>query len=309
MAKGTRSPSFAAQSGYAFGRRKSWPVKRLIDRRVEDDSSVSYLVEWEGTNTKGDPWPNSWQPARNVSEDLQKDFELGHSVLSRCDLEGIDLAPMLDLARVKLGNALKALKHGDLARDHTIDLECVAHESIARAFLMMVSSPDALPLFSSATSKRDRTGTDRLPIIETGGDGAVQVQYLQMEQIAKFASLEETFGKDKAKGLLIHNLGRASNVDMQAVALPLVFTAKPHKKVSRAMVMTMKFNTVLINGAYGTPRFPRTLKGALKQSKNRDKVVQYIRKVTPRSHPLFSKGWTKLPITSYELPDAQAVPA
>ena len=133
----------------------------------------------------------------------------------------IDLAPMLDLARVKLGNALKALKHGDLARDHTIDLECVAHESIARAFLMMVSSPDALPLFSSATSKRDRTGTDRLPIIETGGDGAVQVQYLQMEQIAKFASLEETFGKDKAKGLLIHNLGRASNVDMQAVALPL----------------------------------------------------------------------------------------
>ena len=33
----------------------------------------------------------------------------------------IDLAPMLDLARVKLGNALKALKHGDLARDHTID--------------------------------------------------------------------------------------------------------------------------------------------------------------------------------------------
>ena len=83
---------------------------------------------------------------------------MGHSVLSRCDLEGIDLAPMLDLARVKLGNALKALKHGDLARDHTIDLECVAHESIARAFLMMVSSPDALPLFSSPTSKRDRTG-------------------------------------------------------------------------------------------------------------------------------------------------------
>ena len=109
--------------------------------------------------------------------------------------------------------------------------------------------------------------------------------------------------------MLIHNLGRASNVDMQAVALPLVFTAKPHKKVRRAMVVTMKFNTVLINGAYGTPRFPRTLKGALKQSKNRDKVVQYIRKVTPRSHPLFSKGWTKLPITSYELPDAQAVPA
>ena len=156
-----------------------------------------------------------------MSKDLQKDFELGHSVLSRCDLEGIDLAPMLDLARVKLGNALKALKHGDLARDHTIDLECVAHESIARAFLMMVSAPDALPLFSAATSKRDRTGTDRLPIIETGGDGAMQVQYLQMEQIAKCASLEETFGKDKAKGLLIHNLGRASNVDMQAVALPL----------------------------------------------------------------------------------------
>ena len=60
VAKGTRSPSFAAQSGYAFGRRKSWPVKRLIDRRVEDDSSVSYLVEWEGTNAKGDPWANSW---------------------------------------------------------------------------------------------------------------------------------------------------------------------------------------------------------------------------------------------------------
>ena len=45
VAKWIASPSFAAQSGYAFGRRKSWPVKRLIDRRVEDDSSVSYLVE------------------------------------------------------------------------------------------------------------------------------------------------------------------------------------------------------------------------------------------------------------------------
>ena len=90
---------------------------------------------------------------------------------------------------------------------------------------------------------------------------------------------------------------------------PLLFTAKPNQKSDGTFSVTMKFNTVFINGKFGTPRFPRALKGMIKSVKTRDKVVKYVRKMVPPAHHLHQAGWTKLPIAKYELAAEIAVPS
>ena len=116
-------------------------------------------------------------------------------------------------------------------------------------------------------------------------------------------------GKNNGKGALRFNMGRSSNEDLQVVAPPLLFTAKPNQKSDGTFSVTMKFNTVFINGKFGTPRFPRALKGLIKSTKTRDKVVKYVRKMAPPAHHLHQAGWTKLPITEYELAAEIAVPS
>ena len=282
-----------------------WEVKNILECR-EGETGTEYLIEWE---PDGDhEWDNSWEPEEGLNEAAVQEYHTRAEVLGARSINGLEVAPLIGYVREQLAGVLKALKHGSLASYHTIPLDCVALAPLTRAFFELVARPAALPQIGSKTSTRDRTAVPALPI-ERLDDGSMQISYVKMTDIAKFTSLEETsIGKHNAKGALIHNLGRDFNVDVQSVALPLVFSATPNPKVKGTFKVTMKTNTVFFNGAYGTPRFPRTLKGAIKQQSKRDDVVAYVRKVLPRSHPLHGKGWTKLPIPQYELPDATAVP-
>ena len=95
---------------------------------------------------------------------------------------------------------------------------------------------------------------------------------------------------------------------MQVVAPPLVFTAKPDRKTDGTFNVTMAFNTVFINGKFGTPRFPRATKGLIKKKRIRNSVVKYVRSKVPNGHHLATAGWKQLPISQYELSAEAAVP-
>ena len=244
-----------------------WEVKNILECR-EGETGTEYLIEWE---PDGDhEWDNSWEPEEGLNEAAVQEYHTRAEVLGARSINGLEVAPLIGYVREQLAGVLKALKHGDLASFHSIPLDCVALAPLTRAFFELVARPAALPQIGSKASMRDRIAVPALPI-ERLDDGSMQVVYLNMYDIAKFASLEEQMGKDKAKGALVHNMGRAFNYDVQSVALPLVFSAKPNSKVKGTFKVTMKFNTVFINGAFGTPRFPRALKGAIKHNSKRDK--------------------------------------
>eukprot|EP00307_Rebecca_sp_RCC1486_P014021 CAMPEP_0119407136 /NCGR_PEP_ID=MMETSP1335-20130426/1162_1 /TAXON_ID=259385 /ORGANISM="Chrysoculter rhomboideus, Strain RCC1486" /LENGTH=319 /DNA_ID=CAMNT_0007431229 /DNA_START=342 /DNA_END=1298 /DNA_ORIENTATION=- len=46
-----------------------------IVRKEERKGVVGYIVRWEGVDTSGRPWPESWQPRANLTEDLVLEFE------------------------------------------------------------------------------------------------------------------------------------------------------------------------------------------------------------------------------------------
>ena len=122
-------------------------------------------------------------------------------------------------------------------------------------------------------------------------------------------ALEDSLGDIKAKGALRFDMGQSSNVDMQCVAMPLVLTAKPNPRARGCVVVSLKFPTVHVNGAFGSLRFPAMLKGMLKKHAHRDQVVMYIRHHVPRLHYLRRTGWCGMAYDEYELADDVAVPA
>jgi len=265
------------------------------------------LVAWE-PDENGDEYQDSpsWEPEHGLPPAEVEIYTTRREVLTTRSCKGLDVRPLIAFVRHQLGGVLKALNRGELASMHSVPLDCMALAPIARAFMELVACPKALPRFTNQVSKVDRLAMPRLRVVHAA-DGSMQVTYKSMDDIAAFCSLQSTMGGN-ATGALRHNMGRASNQDMQVVAPPLLFTAKPDKKASGTFSVTMKFNTVFINGKYGTPRFPRALTGLIKKVKARDAVVKYVRKTIPRAHHLHTAGWTVLPITNYELTDEAAVP-
>ena len=78
--------------------------------------------------------------------------------------------------------------------------------------------------------------------------------------------------------------------------------------ITRCISFTIEFNTVHINGLFGTPTPPHAASGMIKTNDTIEKVLKYVRTFTPTTHKLVEKGWTALPVGQWELPDEVAVP-
>lgn len=50
-----------------------WSVSEILDHKMEQGKHY-FLVRWEGTNEKGKPWDDTWEPKQNISQDLIADF-------------------------------------------------------------------------------------------------------------------------------------------------------------------------------------------------------------------------------------------
>ena len=275
----------------------------------EEDDEIWYLVEWE-PDEKDEPYDDSpsWEPEHALPLAEVDNFKRMHEALSARACSGLDLRPLVSFVREQMASKIKACKRADLAAAHSIPLHCAALKPIAIAFMHIVACPNALPQYTNKVSTRDRLAMPKLTVMEAA-NGDLQVRYTKMSDIAKFCSLQLGLGKENAVGALRHGMGRASNEDMQVVAPPLVFTAKPDRKTDGTFNVSMSFNTVFINGKFGTPRFPRATKGLIKKRRIRDSVVRYVRKMIPDDHHLSTAGWTQLPISQYELSAEAAVPS
>ena len=141
---------------FALRRKRFWDLVRLLEVREDEGGGREFLVQWAGEDRNGDPWPNDWQPEKNVTADAIREFEFSCGVMNDLQLDGLDVRPLLSLARKKIANALLTCKQKEIASMHNIPLEFLAHEKLCRAFFALAARPAVLPNFTAKKSKVDR---------------------------------------------------------------------------------------------------------------------------------------------------------
>ena len=52
-----------------------YPVKRLLRSR-KTKKGIQFLVEWDGVDLNGEPWPASWEFRRNINKAALDEFLL-----------------------------------------------------------------------------------------------------------------------------------------------------------------------------------------------------------------------------------------
>ena len=260
-------------------------------------------MEWEGEDDDGDAWPSTWEPEKNVNAAALHDFNVTRDVLGGLHVNGVDVRPLFSLTRKKLANALNASKMREIASMHDLQLDFLSHEDLCRAFFKLVARPKVLPRVEKKVT------VPEVEVLEyEENEDFMQLNITNIKHVAWFCSLENHLGKDRAKGLLRYDMGRAYNSDLQAVGLPLSLTAKKDKNIPGIVAVTLKFPSVHFLGKFGTPEPPPMVQGWLKKEANLENFVNHVRKVLPLAHPLAQAGWTKLPRNVYSLTAAVAMP-
>ncbi|KAL1510677.1 hypothetical protein AB1Y20_006973 [Prymnesium parvum] len=61
-----------ADANLRLPRNAWWKVRCLKDLKVENGASF-WLVAWDGSDSSGRAWPDSWEPTMNISKDLRDD--------------------------------------------------------------------------------------------------------------------------------------------------------------------------------------------------------------------------------------------
>ena len=55
---------------------EEYSVEKVVDKRISAKGKIEYLLKWYGSDEKGNPWDNSWEPKENLEcEDLINEFE------------------------------------------------------------------------------------------------------------------------------------------------------------------------------------------------------------------------------------------
>lgn len=271
-------------------------------------TNTQYLVEWEGEDKSGKPWDDSWVDKEGVGSYHMRMYTQRLNAIES-NIVSVDLKPVFHAARKSVAHAVAIARTRCKPRIHHVPIPELNLEALGMAFLRVLQHPGKLQL---STKKSTRC----IPIEETKdkSDGVVtySITYKHMDDIAAFCQFERHMSSLSAKGALRHNIGRASNLDLMCIGMPLEFLFSKNKTVPGMGSFIIAFPTVHVNGAYGKvqpPAFGKHSTAMLKEQKNLNILVDYIKDTIPDEHTLVEKGWRELPRGRTMLPKEVAVPS
>lgn len=268
-----------------------WKVRCLKDLKVENGSRF-WLVAWDGFDTNGRAWPDSWEPTANISKDLRDDFLLDKRTRVSSWIE-VDVRPLRTLVQRSIAAAVMKDKNSAFGHVHEINLDALALRDLAMYYIKSIGEQFKVPIKEQYNPK-DKINT-------------VEVRLKEPEDIGEFCSFETFLPKSVGKKSLRFKIGRKSNSDAAIVAV-IMFRCFDNRRVPGCVTFQVEFHTCHINGTFGTFTTPHLSKGLLKDRAFLDGVVGYARAQMPRNHPLMQKGWGELPPHVHSLPMNVAVP-
>ncbi|KAL1503818.1 hypothetical protein AB1Y20_016003 [Prymnesium parvum] len=274
-----------------FPNKAWWKVRRLKDLKVQNGARF-WLVGWDGSDSGGQPWPDSWEPTANVSKDLIDDFLINRreEVSSRIP---VDIRPLRTLVQRSVAAAVMKDKNSAFGRVHEINLDALSLRDLALYYIHSIGEQYQVPI------KEQYNPKDKITIVE--------VRLKDPTQIGDFCSFENFLPTNVGKKSLRFKMGRKSNADAAIVAV-IMLRCFDNKRVPGCVTFQVEFHTCHINGTFGTFTTPHLSKGLLKDKAFLDGVVGYARAQMPHSHPLMQKGWGELPSHVHSLPINVAIP-
>lgn len=269
------------------------------------DGTREYLVRWKPVDALGapcEPYPDWWLPAARVTKADVDRYEARLAGIA--DLSARQpLLPVVAKVRSMVAQTVSLDRTACRPMQHDLQLDALSMMDTAMATLELLKTPWKLVNLGADTLPASLPGV----VFSERDGGELVLKYANQKTVSSFLAFESVMRKETGVGCLRYDMGRASNVDLMGVGVPLVFIMKP-SKIPGWCTFTVTFYTVHINGATGRPVFPHMKTGMLKQVEHRDKFVMHVRSILPVSHDLYGKKWHEMAKEVYELPLHVAVP-
>ena len=245
------------------------------------DGKRMWLLAYAGVDEANKPWPDTWEPTRNLTADLKHNFFYDRAQRALRVVE-VDARPLDTLVQRAIAQSVMGELGSSFGRVHYILVAALSLGDLAQAYFASLS--------------------ERFGVVQkeatVGQVTTVELQLTEPNQVGQYCEFERFMPANTGRGALRYALGRKSNTDA-VVVMPLSFVYSNNKHTPGCVSFNVEVSTCKINGATGAltpPHLGSSSKNKLKTDEYKNRVITYARETLPRTHTLIEKdGWHKLP--------------
>ena len=240
-----------------------------------------WLLAYAGVDEADKPWPDTWEPSRNLTPDLVQAWfqDVAQRGLRIIEVDG---RPLDTLVQRSIAQAVMRELGASFGRVHCIPVDALSLSDLASAYLKSLSARFGVALHENFDK----------PVTTVG------LQLTDPSQVGEFLAFERFMPANTGTGALRYKLGRKSNTDA-VVVMPLAFFYSDNKHTPGTVNFHVEISTCKINGETGEltpPHLGENSKNKLKTEEYKNRVIVYAREKFPRVHDLVAKDeWHLLP--------------
>ena len=260
---------------------------------VDDRGRRWWLIAWDGVDSDGNPWDDSWQLSKDVGESLRSEF-LNQKKQRVARIVHVDVQPTDLLVQRTMSENLMKQVTASFGHVFETEIPALSLHDVAMYYLQSVAARFGLEV------QKQYNPTDK--------STTYAVTLADQEQIGSFCSFEKVAPKGSAVASLRYKLGRASNEDATIVGAVQLRAEADVKRTPGLVKFVAEYHEAWINGATGNivgPHLSEHSDSPLKDEKTMRELITYARRRMPDTHRLMAAGWAALPPHVFELPAAQ----
>lgn len=252
---------------------KTWgsvPYKvRAVKAMKTEKGKRWWLVAWE--SIEGTVFDDSWEPTKNLSEDLMLDFRNNEKEKLERTIS-VDSRPLDSLVQRSVATAVVKNPDDSFGHTHAIEIGALALADLAEHYMY---------LQSVATTYNVRIKEEYDP------KSKVVTRELRLtvpEDVGEFCSFEKLYSQKAIKHVR-YTGDRAQNVDLIVVGIIMLRTLT-NKRTPGLVTTEAEVHTIWVNGASGVGVGPHLTTGFITLDSNLQAAVAHARSIIPSSHPL-----------------------
>ena len=113
-----------------YGSSTYWDARCILAHRDEGSKRL-YLVVWAGTDEKKQPWPNLWEPTKNIKPWLRKEYYDRIAAKAKAPKQLIDVSPLDTLVQRRISHAVVHEQGASFGTVHRVYVDELSLEDLA----------------------------------------------------------------------------------------------------------------------------------------------------------------------------------